>query len=415
MNRHLNGRLHERGVSLIEAVVAMGVMAFGMMAVVGLQVTLRANSDIAKQRSEAVRIAQESLEDWRAFSAIPHTAGVWAYDDISPDGPTAIPDPNHYYNTTYQRTRSVVVQASPPVKTLFVTVTWADRTGAQQSVQLNTFIAGVLPEVAGSLALPFSLGPGRQPSGRNPSIPPTAKNLGDGRSGFVPPQPGGGTVAWVFSNTTGLIVGVCAAAGVANSSLLTSAIADSCVATKAQLLSGFVSFASTAAQPNAAQAQVPSGLPLNLHLSLAGITSGAVPVPGWACFDDGTTVSAPPIAGTAVSYFCAITSGVNGKWAGRSRIDPLVGGWSIAANGAGNYKICRYTTLADDGSAASKNSDHPLDYTEPPDPLLQFYALTNQNFLVISALHVCPTDVAAAGDFVNSNTRLHQDGSVTYP
>ena len=46
----------------------MAVMAFGMMAIVGLQTTLRLNSDIAKQRSEAVRIAEEAIEEWRAFS-----------------------------------------------------------------------------------------------------------------------------------------------------------------------------------------------------------------------------------------------------------------------------------------------------------------------------------------------------------
>ena len=51
-------RAIQRGVSLVEAIVAMAVMAFGMMAIVGLQTTLRQNSDIAKQRSEAVRIAR---------------------------------------------------------------------------------------------------------------------------------------------------------------------------------------------------------------------------------------------------------------------------------------------------------------------------------------------------------------------
>ena len=55
-------------MSLVEAIVAMAVMAFGMMAIVGLQTTLRANSDVAKQRSEAVRIAEEAIETARAFS-----------------------------------------------------------------------------------------------------------------------------------------------------------------------------------------------------------------------------------------------------------------------------------------------------------------------------------------------------------
>src|SRR5215510_2158450 len=59
-----------RGVSLIEAMVAVAVMAFGMLTVVGVQSTLRLNGDIAKQRSEATRIAQETLEQNRGFEVI---------------------------------------------------------------------------------------------------------------------------------------------------------------------------------------------------------------------------------------------------------------------------------------------------------------------------------------------------------
>jgi Tfp pilus assembly protein PilV len=55
-------RTHSRGVSLVEAMVALAVMAFGMLAEVGVQTTLRLNADVAKQRSEATRIAQETLE-----------------------------------------------------------------------------------------------------------------------------------------------------------------------------------------------------------------------------------------------------------------------------------------------------------------------------------------------------------------
>ena len=73
----------QRGVSLVEAIVAMAVMAFGMMALVGLQTTLRLNADVAKQRSEAVRIGEAAIENWRAFSTMPITAGVKAYGDIA--------------------------------------------------------------------------------------------------------------------------------------------------------------------------------------------------------------------------------------------------------------------------------------------------------------------------------------------
>ncbi len=82
----MNGRSARRpvrGTSLVEAVVAMAVMAFGMLAVVGVQSTLRLNADVAKQRSEAVRIAQEAMEAARGFGVIEAPAtDRRAYADI---------------------------------------------------------------------------------------------------------------------------------------------------------------------------------------------------------------------------------------------------------------------------------------------------------------------------------------------
>ena len=60
----------QRGVSLIEALIAMLVMALGMVGIAALQAKLRVNSDVAKQRSEAVRIAEEDIENFRAFGTL---------------------------------------------------------------------------------------------------------------------------------------------------------------------------------------------------------------------------------------------------------------------------------------------------------------------------------------------------------
>ena len=178
-------RLRQRGVSLVEALVAMGVMAFGMLAVVGLQVTLRTNGDVSKQRAEAVRIAQQSIEDWRAFVAIEATPGVVDYEDLVSDGPTNIAG----INATYARTRTFTVWpgGSPPMKTLAVAITWDDRNGQPQTVQLNSVIAGIAPDLAGSLAVPANGVAGRSRQGRNKTIPTLAKDLGNGTSAIKPP------------------------------------------------------------------------------------------------------------------------------------------------------------------------------------------------------------------------------------
>jgi Tfp pilus assembly protein PilV len=402
----------QRGVSLIEAIVALGVMAFGMLAVAGLQATLRSNGDLSKQRSEAVRIAQATVEDWRAFATMETTAGVVAYADLTSDAaPAAVPG----VNATYSVQRTVAAAGSPPLKSLLVTVSWADRSGDNQSVQLGTTIAGVPPELAGSLAIPPS-GALKFPGGRNRSIPPGAKDLsGEGQpvSVFMPPQAPGGTVAWVFNNLTGLITGVCnVAAGSTTNALHLAEVAACSANTTGQLLSGYVAFASTALQPNAAQARNPTGGALNLDVILALTSVNPAPP---VCFDD---ASADPVVaavpGTRIAYYCIVYSNAQLTWAGRSRIAPRAFNaalpWTIAANGVANYKVCRYTPLNNDVGA--DNADHPLDYTAAGSR--PGASLTNQNFLVISAAHVCPADAVAAHDVIAANTRLHQDGSAAY-
>lgn len=399
-------RLFPRGVSLIEAMVAVGVMAFGMLAVVGLQVTLRTNGDISKQRAEAVRIAQQSIEDWRAFVAMEATAVVVDYQDlISDGGPINVPG----INATYARTRTITVWpgGSPPMKTLAVAVTWVDRNGETQSVLLNSVIAGVAPDLAGSLAVPTDGVTGLKPLGRSRAIPLLAKDLGS-VSGFMPPQPVGGGVTWVFNNVSGLITGVCNLPARTTSTLVAADVAACSANTLAQLLRGYVRFASVLAVPDATQAETPTGLPLNLDISLSLLNPPDYPTPP-VCFDDAQAVAFAAVPGSAVSYYCAIFSKANGLWSGRSRVVPS--GWTIGVL-AGEYKVCRYTPPALDDLAGGKNKDHPLVYTEPGSAA--FGSLSGQNFFVISAAHACPTEAAAPGDFVNANTLLHQDGSVTY-
>ena len=404
-------RGRQRGVSLVEALVAMAVMAFGMLAVVGLQVTLRTNGDLSKQRAEAVRIAQQSIEAWRAFAAVEVTAGILDYQDLITDGPTVVPSANPLapYNATYTRMRTVTVWpgGSPPMKTLAVTVSWDDRNGQPQIVLLNSVIAGVAPELAGSLAVPANGVAGRQPLGRNRAIPALAKDLGS-VSGFMPPQAAGGGVTWVFNNVSGLITGMCNLSGRTTATLVAADVAACSANTLAQLMRGYVQFAAIGSVPDAAEAQTPTGVPKDLDVSLSLTSAQAHPAPP-ACYDDAPAVAFAAVPGSAVSYYCAIFSNASGLWSGRSRV--VASGWAIGT-AAGQFKICRYTLLAADNPANARNADHPLEYTEAGSAA--YASLIGQNFLVILASHSCPSDVAAAGDFLNSNTRLHQDGSAAY-
>lgn len=415
----------QRGVSLIEAVVALGVMAFGMLALVGVQATLRGSGDLARQRTEAMRIAQETMESYRAYNALAGTAGELDFAEITTITRTAfVPTgtvlENRLNTTFYTTITSPTVSNTAAMKPVAVTVDWTDRAGQFQAVELRSVIAGVPPEQAGSLALPPSRDPFAAPLGRHRNVPLTAFALpGTSLSVFKPPQHATGTVGWVFNNTTGLITGLCTLdAAITNESFGSDpAPAEACAtnstATTGQLVSGHVRFASGDPSANT-QAELPTGAVLNLSMDF-DLTSSGHPSPEAECFDDAprTTSEATARADSQVVYYCIVYSNTDGTFAGRTRVDPrrldFAGSpWTIADSGAGNYKVCRYTPP----ETSTRNVDHPLDYTTAGSA--PFTGLLNQNFLVIDAAYSCPAEARTTGDLFNANTALHQDGSFTY-
>lgn len=416
------GSIGQRGVSLIEALVAIAIMAFGMLGLAGLQSSLRANADISKQRSEAVRLAQERLEDIRTF------ADLGGYAAIAPEAPASVPTANS--NTEFTRSVDVTIAGGgglAPRKQVAVTVSWVDRLNSDPppSVTLSTVIAGVPPELQASLATPPSGSALQYPGGRHRAIPTQAKLLDRNISVFKPPQPAGSdTVAWVFDNTTALLKSCTVEAGKTTASLVASDLGESCLSARydRQLLSGYVRFA--ASPVSLEQALRPTGQPLNLDMVLTLTSSGHNGDP--ACFDDAPTEQGEPalMSGVAVAYYCAIPRNEAGTWAGRSRIRPRgwltpeTSAWTIGSiSGTDVHQVCRYTTMGTDGFVTNDgktNRDHPLDYVATSPRAVANQALTHQNFLVIAAGSSCPAHTPTAEESLNGNTRLHQDGSTTY-
>ncbi len=415
----------QRGVSLIEAIVAMAVMAFGMMAVVGLQATLRQNSDIAKQRSEAVRIAEAAIEQWRGYSTIETSAGRKAYNDLAVGQLDDIVVTGATTNTSFTLQQTVTAFA-PGLKAIRTVVNWLDRTGQPQSVTLNSIIAAADPALSGILTMPPGGGlPMNPPLGRSPAIPVQAKDLGDGTSGFKPPAPGG-AVVWVFDNLTGVIVGVCNTVTTGQDEL-TGADVSSCSNNSNGLpLSGYVRFATGNSQPTAADAEFPPSRARNLAVLLT-LTSTGHPSPDHVCYSNAPTSEST--MRFSVRYYCAIffDTGVVPVWSGISTLTPLAFvepdddvAWQLADDAAdardSRYRVCRYTPATSDAQVIP-NQWHPRNYSN----VTMLEPLTNQNFLVIRAgndvdAFTCPTDVPAnpaVGDFVNSNTLPHQPPPVS--
>jgi hypothetical protein len=233
-------RIHrkQRGVSLVEALVSMAIMGFGMLAIVGVQGTLRFNGDVSKQRGEATRLAERELERLRGFSLVASgTADESEFDEIDSVAPEVHTPPD--VNATFTLKRTIMPAPDGSSKMVHVLVEWFDRTGQKREVSMHDVIARVDPVLSGLVKAGKPLTPIGRRNQRHPTIPERAHNLGDGATSIFKPVESG-TVAWVFNNSTGQITHTCTVSAAATSASLTSTAG--CTATKGQLLAGEIRF-----------------------------------------------------------------------------------------------------------------------------------------------------------------------------
>lgn len=377
----LSSRRTQRGVSLIEALVSFGVMSFGMMAVVGMQATLRSNGDLARQRAEAVRIAQDAIEEWRGFTTLVTTADRTAYSDITTQADLSVSPPGG--NATYVLKRSVTIESgvagtvTPARRHLTVDVDWVDRRGETQSVRLVSSIAGIEPELSASLVLGAVPERALQPLGRHRAIPPTAVPVGVGRSAYLPPgqnSQSDSRVAWVFNNTTGVLQ-LCNTSATSSSGITLSSVGvsgnTSCNGGTALLLSGNVRFA-TSGNPAGSSTSMddPTGPGFDDFELVIEQTAGANPNSEVQCF-------LQPLVDHQVQYECAVLITADApSWSGYLRFDDFDIASSVSEADADEYKVCRYHEAAAYTGITA--------------------ALLNQNFVIIRAgdgsnTFQCPT------------------------
>ncbi len=372
----LGGR--DRGVSLIEALVALAVMAFGMLGVVGMQSTLRFNSDVSKQRSEAVRIVQETVEQRRNFSTISALTGYSDFDAIVSRATVAIAGANATF--TVSETATADSEAAP-MKTLVVSAAWQDRIDQTQLAQVTTIISRSSAAISAALVTPAGGGAAQRPSGRNSSIPRGATDLGDGTSRLdLPPPVAGPLVSWMFNNATGVIQQVC--------------LDGVCSTSDLRLLAGFVSFSTGVTPPTVADGASPSSTAIPLDITITVTDPLAAPV---LCF---TSLTSPF---QFIEYFCALPVNGASKWSGYPTFSGPTFALSATDANALAFRVCRYTPSV--SGTTTLNSEHPASYVDVTD------TLTNQNFLVIRAGNGtvpfnCPGD--DPGKAGNTNTYPYQ-------
>jgi Tfp pilus assembly protein PilV len=373
----------QRGAGLLEALIAFLVLSMGMVGMVRLQSHLRLDADIARQSAEAVRLAQQDIEGLRAYSDPSAYAGiataVQRFDLAS----------GFVSNTSFELTRRIVEVPGSGYKAASLTVTWPDRTGAAQRVELEALIVGSDPLHGASLAVARRPDAVRGAAGRSPRIPVLAKDLGDGRSVLKPSV--AGSLAFVFDNASGQIIARCNAIASAKTTadLLAGDVAN-CDPANAFVLSGVVRF-SLARPPDPARAD-DAPLPLAIALTLTGGTYPAAP-------ECGADIQSFASGERLVAYHCMVTP-LNGRWSGSSSVVPQ--GWSLGID-ALQYRVCRYSADQDGSGQIDANVEHPKDYSQVEGALMQ------QNFLVIRGDQACPLAPAVGGTlFSNLGTLPHQ-------
>ena len=351
--RNPNLRRAARGVSLLEAMIALLVAGFGLATIGGFQLGLSRHADIARQRSEATRLAQEKIETWRAFEQVAAAEGRLAYADLAAGSDA----PALASNTAFARSWTVMPGAGDLQRLVGVRVAWTDRAGEPQGIALHSVIARSDPLDSGSLALPAAGNTQlRRPRERSLEIPFAATRLlgtNRGRSTLAWNGASGGHL--VFDDLSGAVLARCAAAPTD-----TTDLASACIALDAYLLEGYIGGA------------LPAGglTPLFDRLEYLAAAPECVVAPALDARSGAT------LEGLA-HYRCLLRpadhdgdAATPRVWSGRLRL----------AGASADNTVCRYT-----GGTAG-NADHPETYR------LVTSSLSQQNFFIGSA---CPAGSVA--------------------
>ena len=327
-------RAATRGFTILEVLIALVVMAFGILAVAGMQLMLSRNSDVAKQRSEATRLAQERMERLRAFDGI--GSGTIDWNNL----PVAAETFNANTNATFKVTAALGGTTADAMRSAAVTVRWLDRaanssdTSADadgfsynQEVVLSSVISKTDPERVGFVTNPLPLNqPLKRVKNRNINLPIPAIDLGNGRSSTQVDA----NYAIVYSNTTGGVVRICNPNQANATAAQINALLDagSCTTVTGYIVAGYLGRSS-------------SSIAWPTGINYSNITR-TDPMSGQAIRCQYTD-ALDQNSGTAISnykyYLCIVPltnpgDGTAARWSGTLRF----GGVTTSSN----YVVCRY-------------------------------------------------------------------------
>lgn len=118
-------RTNSKGFTLIEVLITLVIMAVSLLALAGLMATTTKSNAAGGHITEASTLAQDRLEELRAVQ----------WDNI----PVGTVSDQRSGSTGVNYVRNLNVQQSGNLKTVTITISWADRTN--HSIRLLSVIA----------------------------------------------------------------------------------------------------------------------------------------------------------------------------------------------------------------------------------------------------------------------------------
>ncbi len=387
------------GFAIIEALIALVIMGFGMLSLSSMQMSLSRTADNVRQRTEAQCLAQEKMEEFRAYTGIASTvtsagsvnAAALNWNTLT-DGQDSLTR-----NAVYLRSWTFGGSTESPMRAATVRVAWTDRSNATQTVALSSVLSRTDPLDTGLLGFPLPLNsPSKRANNRSLSIPIAAIGLANGLSALAFGSAGHYIL---LDNISANVVQSCTPSGLSAASSPAEIIAAfqnaesrHCKTLAAYMLSGYVG------RDSSVSANDWNAIQTSLGIDTSGIGRNTAGTLGISCqLDNAINPASGAIIPDYKYYLCVIplaapAANQTYDWSGQIR---LAG--PAAWNGSGNtYYVCRYEY------AASK------DLTDPNRRNLQPYSRVNtsinqQNYLVASTSNttsktppVCPSSMNVA-------------------
>ncbi len=132
------------GLSLIEILIALLILAAAFVTLLKFQGDLTRNIANIKQQLQAIALAQDKMNELRHYVAVNTSEGTPSYEQIASGNSTVTQG-----ITTYSLVWTVTELTAPARKTVRIVVSWTNEKSQQESITLDGIIGEIDPKISG--------------------------------------------------------------------------------------------------------------------------------------------------------------------------------------------------------------------------------------------------------------------------